>query len=145
MSGRTSRWHIVLAVLIVAVALAVAGSWSRRRAPGRCALDGAPIEPLYRVRVVDGHGHSHDFCCVRCAELWLEGQMARPREVHVTDESGGGEVEANRAYFVRSSVVTTATTGNRIHAFKDREDAERHAAAAGGRLLTGTDRPFSDD
>ena len=40
-----------------------------------------------------------------------------------------------------SSVVTRATTGNRIHAFRDRQDAQRHAASALGRVLTGTERP----
>jgi len=140
---RTSRWQVVLAVLVVVVGLALAGSWARRGITGRCALDGAAVDRIYRVRVVDEEGPSHDFCCIRCAELWLAAREGSPRALYVTDEASGEEVEAGRAWYVRSSVVTRATTGNRVHAFRERQDAERHAATAGGRVLTGADRPFA--
>jgi hypothetical protein len=74
--------------------------------------------------------------------MWLARQGARPREVYVTDEASGAEIDAASAYFVRSLVVTTPTTGNRVHAFRDRADAERHAEVAHGTLLNGTERPL---
>ena len=137
-----ARWSVVLSVLLVVVALAFVGSHARRSAAGHCALDGARIEPLYRVRVLDDQDRDQDFCCIRCATLWLAGRRVSPRAIYVTDEASGQEVDARQAYFVRSTVVTTATTGNRIHAFRTVADAERHVAAAHGRPLLGADRPF---
>lgn len=141
---RLTRRRVLVVMLGAVVGLAVVGSLSRRRAAGRCALDGAEIDPLYRVRIEDEHGGSHPFCCIRCAELWLAAHRGKPRNVYVTDETSGQEIEASRASYVRSSVVTRAATGNRVHAFRDAADAERHAASARGRVLTGADRPFPD-
>src|SRR4051812_42056978 len=104
------RLQILLAVLVVVVVLALAGTWARRNFAGRCALDGGEIDSLYRVRVVDEHGRSHLFCCIRCAETWLAARGGRPRAVYVTDEASGREITADRAWYVRSSVVTRATT-----------------------------------
>jgi hypothetical protein len=140
---RTSRWWSVLAVLVIAVGLAVLGTSIRRHLPGRCALDGDRIEPLYRVRVVDEAGESQEFCCLRCAQLWLKGRQEQPAGIYVTDEASGQEIDGQDAFYVRSSVVTKATTGNRIHTFREQEDAEKHAASALGRILTGSDRPFT--
>jgi hypothetical protein len=74
--------------------------------------------------------------------LWLDARRDRPRAVLVTDEATGEEYETTEVIFVRSSVVTQAATGNRVHAFRNRRDAEKHAAGAGGRILEGADRPF---
>jgi hypothetical protein len=132
-----------LAGLLLLAALPVLGHWVRRAPEGRCALDGVAIVPIYQVRVRDGQGNDQTFCCIRCAELWLGRQTATPQAVTVTDEASGQAIEATAAYFVRSTVVTAPTTGNRVHAFADQADAERHAESAHGRLLTGTDRPFA--
>jgi hypothetical protein len=139
---RTCRWRILAAVLVFVVGLAVLGSWNRRRDNARCALDGAAIDLLYRVKIEDRQGRIHSFCCIRCAELWLDARRDRPRAVLVTDEATGEEYETTEVIFVRSSVVTQAATGNRVHAFRNRRDAEKHAAGAGGRILEGADRPF---
>ncbi len=110
----------------------------------RCALDGVAINPIYRVRVLNADGTDHPFCSIACAEVWLKKQSSHPRAIMVTDETTGNEIPASSAVFVRSLVVTTSTTGNRIHAFKTEADANRHADAAGGQVLTGIDRPFAD-
>jgi hypothetical protein len=142
MKYERSRLLLGLAALLVVVGLPVAGKWARRGAGPRCALDGLKIEPLYRVRVVGNDGASHRFCCVRCAARWLARQGERPAAVYVTDEASGEEVDAKSAHFVRSAVVTDPVTQNRVHVFGDREDAEDHAHAFAGRVLTGSERPF---
>jgi hypothetical protein len=108
-----------------------------------CALDGTPLVPLYRVRIVDAARQSRAFCCIGCAEIWLQHQAEGARAVFVTDETSGDEIEATSATFVRSLVVTTPTTGNRLHTFRDRADAEKHAARWQGTVLTTAERPFA--
>ena len=141
MIARKTFW-IVLIMGLVVVGLPVAGNWFRGRAEPGFALDGGEIVPAYRVRVVDGRGDSHLFCCVACARIWLQRQPAPPRAVAVTDEESGEEIDASEAWYVRSSVVTTPTTGNRVHVFRNRADAEKHADAFGGVVLPGSERPF---
>jgi len=132
-----------LIVLALAVLLPVIGTWVRRIPQSRCALDGAEIEPSYRVRIDDAEGRTHLFCCIRCCEMWLAQQAALPRRIWVTDESSGEEIDARLAVFVRSVVVTSPTTGDRIHAFKDRLQAERHAKSCWGAVLSDKDKPFA--
>lgn len=137
-----ARPLLVLASLALIVGVPLAGKWARRHQAPRCELDGLPVEPLYRVRVVDQAGASHEFCCARCARRWLRRQGNPPATVFVTDEMGGGELDAASAWFVQSPVVTNPVTGNRLHAFRDRAAAEEHARAFDGDLLTGGERPF---
>jgi hypothetical protein len=139
---RKSEWVIGLVYLGVLAVLPLAGHWARRGADRSCAYDGGKIEPVYRVRIVDGQGRDFEFCCIRCAERWLGREKSAPRAVHVTDEVSGEVVEASRAFFVRSLVVTNAMTGNRVHAFRTARDAENHARASRGRLLDDAERPF---
>jgi len=140
-----SRALLVVLAGLVVVGLPLAGKWARRHDGPRCEMDGLKIEPLYRVRVVDGDGVAHSFCCVHCAGRWVARQPGRPRAVYVTDEAGGEEVEAGSAYFVQSAVVANPVTGNAVHAFRDQADAEAHARAFHGWLMTGADRPFGKD
>jgi hypothetical protein len=141
----TSRSLLLVAGLLVVVGLPLAGTWARRRPGDRCEFDGLPVEPRYRVRVADRAGGSHTFCCVRCAGLWLQRQGESPAAVRVTDEASGAEIDAAKAFFVRSTVVTDAITGNRVHVFGGRADAEEHARAYAGRALTGGERPFAPE
>jgi hypothetical protein len=141
---RKTAWMTGAAGLLVLAGLAFVGSWLRRSPQLRCALDGARLDPLFRVRIVDEEGRSYEFCCVRCAEIWLHRQAMPPRAIYVTDEESGQEIDAASAYYVRSLVVTTAPTGNRIHAFRTRSDAERHASVFGGTLLGPSERPFGE-
>ncbi len=116
----------------------------RRDGGERCAWDGLAVEPIYRVRIVEPGGDSYSFCSPECAEHWLHRDQRDPIDVLVTDEAGGDEVDAASASFVRSTVATNAVTGNRLHAFRRTEDALRHIEAAGGRLLQGPQRPFTE-
>jgi hypothetical protein len=140
--NRPYLW-LILAGLIVAVGAPLAGNWWRRQPEHSCRLDRAKIVALYRVSVVDQQDQTNEFCCIRCAELWLSNQEVKSRAIYVTDEASGQPIGAATAYFVRSPVVTTATTQNRIHAFATRSDAEKHLERYGGQMLQGEDRPFS--
>jgi hypothetical protein len=126
----------------VAAALPIAGNWSRRHAEGHCALDGIKIDPLFRTRIVDARGKSHEFCCIRCAEWWLGHQTIKPRAIYVVDETSGEEISAASAFFVRSLVETNAATANRIHVFCNKANAEKHANLFKGTLLE-SERPFA--
>jgi hypothetical protein len=145
MSGTVVKRSVALAALLLLLTLPLVGKWLRRTSEIRCTLDGGMLLPDYRVRVEDATGASYDFCCIRCAQLWLERQALPPRAIWVTDEPSGAEIDAATAHFVRSLVTTTPTTGNRIHAFRDLADAERHAQTCRGTILTDAERPFASN
>jgi hypothetical protein len=128
--------------LVFATTIPIVASGLRDRSVPRCHLDGQPITPIFRVRLLGDAGQSWSFCCVRCAQFWLHGRLDETRGILVTDEVSGREVDTALAFFVRSNVVTTPSTGNRVHAFSRRVDAENHAARFNGTLLDDRDRPF---
>ena len=136
------RWQTLAFAMVLSIGVPIAGKWLRQDSAARCAFDGVKIENLFRVRVVDDGKVSRDFCCPRCAALWREEQHGARSSVFVTDEISGREFETELVHFVRSAVVTSSTTGNRIHVFHDRADAEKHALTADGRLLLESERPF---
>ncbi|MEX2120291.1 MAG: hypothetical protein WD847_11910 [Pirellulales bacterium] len=129
-------------LLATVMGLPVLGQWVRQGGRERCALDGARIEPIYAVSIRDGQGRTDQFCCIRCAQYWLDRQVLPAARIEVTDEVTGRRIDAALAHFVRSRVVTTPATGNRIHAFATAADAQRHRTEHRGRLLTGSQRPF---
>jgi hypothetical protein len=136
---------IAVAGLLLLAALPVFRHLVQRgRTADHCALDGVEINPLYQVRVRDSEGNERGFCCIGCALLWLGRQHTKPQAIYVTDEASGRQIEAERAYFVRSTVITAPTTGNRMHAFADAADALRHAKFMHGKLLSGAERPFAE-
>jgi len=138
------RRTVIAVGVAVLLVLPFLGTWLRRSPEARCALDGGAIVPSYRVRVQDAAGESREFCCIRCAEIWLERQGKRARAIWVADEYSGAEIDAATAYYVRSLVVTTPTTGNRIHAFRKQVDAEQHVEKFHGAILTNAERPFGN-
>jgi hypothetical protein len=139
---RRPQWGLLLGGLLLTVGLPVAAYLIRGRPEGRCAFDGSEIHPLYRVSIVDERGERREFCCIHCAGWWLEQQAAPPRAIYVTDEATGRMIAAADAVFVRSTAVTVAPTGNRLHAFAGRAAAERHVELFLGRVLEGSERPF---
>jgi hypothetical protein len=136
------QWTTGLSVLLMVVVLPIFGHWARHAKKERCALDGNVIQPIFRVRIIDSLRRVHQFCCVRCAELWIEHLPDEPRDISVTDEVSGQEIDATNAYFVRSSVITVPATGNRVHVFRTESDAAKHAASAQGRMMRWAERPF---
>jgi hypothetical protein len=142
MVARRTFWVSILVGLAVVVSLAVAAQWARHDSQEGCALDGSKIDPVYRIEILDDRGESHAFCCPTCARLWLRRQSAPPRAITVTDEASGERIDAGAAYYVRSAVVTRPTTGNRIHVFRNRADAEKHAEAFAGVVLSEAEGPF---
>jgi hypothetical protein len=142
MTVSKATWVWAGVLLAVVVGLPLARYWARRGVEPGCALDGVKIDPRYRVEVTDDQGRRHAFCCVQCARRWLDRQDAPPHEVKVTDESSGEPLDAARAYYVRSFVVTTPVTGNRIHVFRTRADAEQHAETHNGTVLPASERPL---
>jgi hypothetical protein len=137
MTNTTARLSMLAAILLIVIGVPLAGKWLRRNEAPRCEVDGLRVDPLYRVRIVDGAGTSHLNCCVQCARRWLERHDDPHAEVYVTDETSGAEVEARSAYFVDSVVVTNPVTRNSVHAFRQRKDAEEHAKSFGGEVFTG--------
>ena len=130
--------------MIIVAVVPFAAHWIRGDAEERCAWDGLAVEPVYRVRIVEEPGITYTFCCLQCAERWLDRRNVKPLDIIVTDETSGTELKAPVANYVRSTVATNTITGNRLHVFRTAEDAMKHAEAANGRRLLGAERPFAE-
>ena len=142
--NRQRRVGIVRGIgLLIVIGLPILGTWLRRQSSQGCALDGVRIDPLFEVRIIDARDVGHRFCCLQCARWWLQRRSEKPKQVLVTDETSGRSLDAESAYFVRSGVITNATTGNRVHVFQSRSDAEDHAEVSRGTILSGSTRPFT--
>ncbi len=144
MNLQRSRWVVRGIGLLIVIGLPIVGTWLRRQSDEGCALDGIRIDPVFAVRIIDARNVESRFCCLQCAVWWVQRRGEKPRQVFVTDEASGRWLEAESAYFVRSGVITNATTGNRVHAFLNRSDAERHASVSRGTILSDLSRPFEN-
>ena len=144
MNSQRSRWIVPVIGLLVVIGMPVLGTWLRRQSEDGCALDGVRIDPVFAVRIIDVRGVEARFCCLQCAAWWVQRSGETPRQVFVTDETSGRWLDAAAASFVRSGVITNAATGNRVHTFQSRSDAERHASESRGTILTGSARPFEN-
>lgn len=132
----------VIVLLLIVAGLPVAARWYRGNPGRRCELDGVPIERTYRVRVVENSRLEHEFCCVLCARLWIERAQRAVSRILVTDEATLEELNHDRCWYVTNTVITTPTTGNRIHVFGSRERAEQNAAVTNGRVLKRSETPL---
>lgn len=139
-----SWWLTGLFGLVIVASLPFIGNYVRRGAEDRCSWDGLDVNPIYQVTVVEEPGVTYRFCSILCAEHWLGRRRQRVTGILLTDEAGGTEIEATDAIFVRSSVVTNDLTGNRIHVFRLKEDAMKHATATHGQVLADSESPFAN-
>jgi hypothetical protein len=129
-------------LLAVVVGLPLAVHRLRGNTRPRCAFDDKAVGRTSRVDVVDAEGRPHVFCCPSCAMAWLVRRPDPPRSVTVTDEASGQPLDADQAVYVRSSEGDERATGLRLHAYRSRADAERHADSYMGVVLTESERPF---
>lgn len=127
------KWPIIVVVLFFLIA--VGSSLLKKSGGERCALDATKIEPIYQVDIIPVEGKVLKFCCIECAKKWLAANKGRVTGVTVTDEVTGNRIDASISWFVESSVITNHSTGNRIHVFAEKKDAERHARDFVGAII----------
>lgn len=127
------KWPII--VIAVFILAALAGSLLKKSGGDVCALDGMRIEPIYQVDIDPAEGKTLKFCCIGCARKWLVANKGKVGAVTLTDEVTGKRIDASIAFFVESSIITNPSTGNRIHVFAERADAEKHAKEFGGTII----------
>lgn len=127
------KWPIIVIVIFLLVALAT--SFMKRSGGDRCALDATKIEPIYQVDIAPAEGKTLKFCCIECTRKWLAANKGKVQYVTVTDEVTGKRIDAAIAWFVESSIVTNPSTGNKIHVFAEKADAEKHAKDFGGTII----------
>ena len=134
----------VLCVLGLAIAatLPVAGAWFRPLPTARCARDGVALESAPIATVIDAAGAHKEFCSIACADAWAALRARSVARIVVRDADTGAEIDAADAWYVRSSIVVSPATGDRVHAFSSRSAAESHAAAFRGMLLPSGELPF---
>ena len=140
----STRRQILAAAGLLVLAAAPLVSSRVLRTPGeRCGRDGVQLDGLIEIRVAPGADVVLRCCSVRCAEDVLY-RLDAPAAVLVVTEPIGTLMPACDVHWVRSSVPASRWSGERIHAFETREEAERHARAHHGVLLEGSDRPFAN-
>jgi hypothetical protein len=102
----------------------------RGAAAGCCSFDGAPIAAVHRVDLMEGETVRASFCSFACARSFRE----RPADAwwQVRDEISGEPLDARRAFFVQSRVVSVPAAHERIHVFRDVTEALNHCAQFGG-------------
>lgn len=128
------KWPIILMSFFILAALA--GSLIKKSSGDRCALDATRIEPIYQVDIAPTVGKTLKLCCIECAKKWLAANKGKVSAVTVTDEVTGKRIDASVAYFVKSSIVTNPSTGNNIHVFADKAEAERHIKNFNGSIIS---------
>jgi hypothetical protein len=124
-----------LVIWFAAILLLAVGSRAtlERGRADRCSLDGNRIIPVYRVDLMVDGGVLERFCCVRCAAEWPE--VPDGAYWQVRDEVTGAVLDAERASFVESTVVTIPSRQDRVHVFRRWADALEHVTAYDGRRI----------
>jgi hypothetical protein len=121
----TLFWFATLMIFAVVSRAQVRGG-----CPDRCSYDGAVIEPIHRVDLMEETRVSASFCSLACALAWPSHP---PRTWwRLRDEITGRPIDAQRATFVASRVVTVPARSERIHVFEDPTAAMSHCVQFGG-------------
>ena len=137
------RPRLVITILFASVSLALFSHWTNQRHRESCAYDGIRIRPVFAVDVTWEDQRQEHFCSIRCAHTYLEQEAKnhRPRlhSIMVRDEVTGDAIDARRAIFVKSRIISVPTASNDIHAFGDTLHAISHAEKYQGKPL---ENPF---
>jgi len=122
-------WFAALTIFAIVSRAQVRGG-----GPDRCSFDGAVIEPIRRVDLMEDSTPAASFCSLACARAWpaLPPSASHQAWWRVRDEVTGLAIEARRATFVTSRVVTVPARGERIHVFADPTAAMSHCVQFGG-------------
>lgn len=124
-SKPTLVWFAALTIFAL-----VSRAQARSSGPDRCSFDGARIDPIHRVDLMEESSPSASFCSLACALAW----PAHPRRSwwRVRDEVTGRPIDATLATFVESRVVAVPARAERIHVFADPTAAMSHCVQFGG-------------
>jgi ribosomal protein L24E len=122
----SNKNKIILSIIFLIISLTFGCSRERKPIDDRCDYDGVKIEPLYGVYFILQDGTEKKFCSIVCASMSFLELKKKVKEVLVVDEVSGKKISTSQAFFVGSEVVTVPHNKNRIHVFKNREDAMRH-------------------
>ena len=122
-----SRRAVVIATaLALAVGIPFVATAIRGKPVSGCARDGVPLDGLFMARLVTTDGSVFSFCSVHCSRDWWDHHKGAVQSVTVRDETTKDDIDAATAWFVRSAVLASRASGERIHAFGRRADAELH-------------------
>ena len=136
------RWLTCAGIVLVATLLPFASTRLAGPPGERCARDGVALGRLLQVRIEAAAGTEHRFCSVRCAEDWLRRSGETATAIRVIDEASGREIDADRAHWVRSQILTSRESNESLHAFARAADARAHAEAYRGQVLSEEERPL---
>ncbi|MFT5052237.1 MAG: hypothetical protein ACI8QZ_003669, partial [Chlamydiales bacterium] len=90
--------------------------------------------PIYRIDLMQDGERSARFCSIRCAIEWPAAPA--DAEWRVRDEVTGSVLDATKACYVLSDVVTIPARQERRHAFKNWADAHAHLAEFDGERIS---------
>ena len=125
-----------IGALVIATTISALVAYSSHvQTSARCSLDGSGIEPLYEVTIIQKDRSTSRFSCVLSAQIWLGEYSGQVFSIQVTDEITGQKIAAKDAYYVISELITIPHTGNKIHVFARKAEAELHARQFKGKLV----------
>ncbi len=125
-----------IGALVIATTISALVAYSRHvQTSATCSLDGSRIEPLYEVTIIQKDRSTSRFSCVLSARIWLGENSDQVFSIQVTDEITGQKIAAKDAYYVVSELITIPHTGNKIHVFARKAEAELHARQFKGKLV----------
>jgi len=125
-----------IGALVIATTISALVAHSRHvQTSVRCSLDGSRIEPRYEVTIIQKDRSTSRFSCVLSARIWLGEYSDQVFSIRVTDEITGQKIAAKDAYYVVSELITIPHTGNKIHVFARKAEAELHARQFNGKLV----------
>jgi hypothetical protein len=127
---------ITLIVLLLGTSSLLIYRYAGRTTEHRCAYDGLEIDPRYEVRFALENGNFVRLSSINTAIQAFDQYENDVREILVTDEDSGRQIEAEKAYFVESRLISIPHARNRIHAFASIEAARSHRDEFSGHLIT---------